>query len=340
MEDAANDMIRVVVAMDFSDETIEQLRAISPRLHIERHFPNVPEQVWDDAEVLYTLNRFPDPSQAPRLRWIQLHFAGLDQALKQPIVQAEDVEVTTASGIHAVQMAEFCLAMMLAFTYKLPRLLQLQAKAEWPKRNEEVFNPRELRGQTLGIVGYGSVGRELARQADALGMSVLATKRDVMHPAEEDQYVEPGTGDPSGDIPARLYPSPALISMAPECDFLVVTAPLTEATRHMVNEDVLRAMKRTAILINVSRGAVVDEAALISALAAGTIAGAALDVFEEEPLPPTSPLWNLDNVIISPHISGNSARYYDKAAALFAENLERYLNKRPLLNRLERKRGY
>jgi phosphoglycerate dehydrogenase-like enzyme len=108
----------------------------------------------------------------------------------------------------------------------------------------------------------------------------------------------------------------------------------------MINEDVLRAMKRTAVLINVARGAVVDEDALISTLAAGTIAGAALDVFEEEPLPSTSPLWNLDNVILSPHISGNSVHYHQKAAALFAENLERYLNKQPLLNRLERKRGY
>lgn len=340
MDDVANHVIRVVVAMDFSDAVIEQLRSISPRLHIERHFPIVPDPVWAEAEVLYTLNRFPDPTQAPRLRWIQLHFAGVDHALKQPIVQAEDVEVTTASGVHAVHMAEFCLAMMLAFTYKLPLLLQLQAKAEWPKNAGERFNPRELRGQTLGIVGYGSIGRELARQADALGMTVLATKRDVMHPAEEDQYVEPGTGDPSGDIPARLYPSQGLVSMASECDFLVVTTPLTDATRHMINEDVLHAMKRTAVLINVARGALVDEDALISALAAGTIAGAALDVFEEEPLPPTSPLWNLDNVILSPHISGNSVHYHEKAAALFAENLERYLNKQPLLNRLERKRGY
>jgi phosphoglycerate dehydrogenase-like enzyme len=128
--------------------------------------------------------------------------------------------------------------------------------------------------------------------------------------------------------------------MASECDFLVVTAPLTEDTRHSVNEEVLRAMKRSAVLVNVARGAVVDEDALISALAAGTIAGAALDVFEEEPLPATSPLWNLENVILSPHISGNSTRYSEKAAALFAENLERYLNKRPLLNRLERKRCY
>jgi phosphoglycerate dehydrogenase-like enzyme len=340
MDDAANDLIHVIVAMDFSDAIMEQLRGISPRLQVERHFPSVADHDWADAEVLYTLNRFPDPAQAPRLRWIQLHFAGIDHAIKQPIVQAEDVEVTTASGVHTVQMAEFCVAMMLAFIYKISALLQLQAKAEWPNDANQIFNPRELRGQTLGIIGYGSIGRELARQADALGMTVLATKRDVMHTAEEDQYAEPGTGDPTGDIPARLYPSQALASMATECDFLVVTAPLTEATRHQVNEDVLRAMKRTAVLINVARGSVVDEEALISALAAGTIAGAALDVFEEEPLPSTSPLWNLDNVILSPHISGNSVHYHEKAAALFAENLERYLNKQPLLNRLERKRGY
>jgi phosphoglycerate dehydrogenase-like enzyme len=340
MDDAANDLIHVIVAMDFSDAIIEQLRGLSPRLHVERHFPNVPDSAWADAEVLYTMNRFPDSAHAPRLRWIQLHFAGVDHAIKQPIVQAEDVEVTTASGVHAIHMAEFCLAMMLAFTYRIPALLQFQAKAEWPKEAHDIFNPRELRGQTLGIVGYGSIGRELARQANELGMTVLATKRDLMHTAEEDQYAEPGTGDPTGDIPARLYPAQALVSMAPECDYLVVTAPLTDTSRHLVNEDVLGAMKSSAVMINVSRGSVVDEEALISALAAGTITGAALDVFEEEPLPYTSPLWNLENVILSPHISGNSVHYHEKAAALFAENLERYLNKQPLLNRLERKRGY
>jgi phosphoglycerate dehydrogenase-like enzyme len=335
-----NPPINVVVAMDFSDEIITQLQAVSPRLHIERHFPNVPDAAWAEAEVLYTVFRFPDPAQAPRLRWIQLHSAGLDHAIKQPIIQAEDVEVTTASGIHATPMAEWCLGMMLAFTYRIPQMLALQAKAEWPKRPHAIFAPRELRGQTLGIVGYGSVGRELARQADALGMTVLATKRDLKNLSDAEGYAEPGTGDPDGSIPARLYPPEALKSMAAESDFLVVVTPLTEATQHLINEDVLGAMKPSAILLNIGRGSVVDEAAVISALAADQLAGAALDVFEEEPLPATSPLWNLPNVIISPHVAGHSARYHEKAAALFAENLQHYIEKRPLLNKLNRKRGY
>jgi phosphoglycerate dehydrogenase-like enzyme len=128
--------------------------------------------------------------------------------------------------------------------------------------------------------------------------------------------------------------------MSRECDYLVVTVPLTPATRHLINADVLNHMKKTAILINIARGAVVDEAELISALAAGRIGGAALDVFEEEPLPTSSPLWNLDNVIISPHVSGNTTLYHEKAAALFAENLRRYVENQPLLNRFHREQGY
>jgi phosphoglycerate dehydrogenase-like enzyme len=338
--------INVIVAMDFSDEIIERIRQVSPRLRVERHFPTVPDRAWENAEILYTGRTFPSPAQTPRLRWIQLHSAGIDHAIKEPIVQAQDVELTTASGVHATQMSEFCLAMMLAFTYKIPLLLERQARAEWTtKRNDmpvadETFTPRELRGQTLGIVGYGTIGRELARIADAMGMKVLATKRDVMHPEAENEYAEPGIGDPKGEIPQRLYPPEAVASMAKECDFLVITVPLTSQTRHMINQDVFRVMKKTAVIVNVGRGAVIDEAELISTLAAGRIGGAALDVFEEEPLPPTSPLWNMSNVIISPHISGNSVHYHEKAAELFIENLRRYLDNRPLLNRVKREQGY
>ncbi|NDJ61713.1 MAG: D-2-hydroxyacid dehydrogenase [Chloroflexi bacterium] len=332
--------IQVVVAMDFDDALIEQLRAISPRLQVERHFPTVPERVWANAEVLYTLRTFPLPEQAPRLRWIQMHTAGIDHVAQVPIVQAEDVDLTTASGIHAVQMAEYCIAMMLAFNYQLPKMLAFQARAEWPQNPYAIFAPRELRDQTLGIVGYGSIGRELARQADALGMAVLATKRNAMRPADDNVYGAAGTGDPEGNIPKRLYPPEALTSMVRECDFLVLTIPLTETTRSLINAAVLAAMKPTAVLINVARGGVVDEAALISALAANRIAGAALDVFDAEPLPSTSPLWNLNNVIISPHISGSSNRYHAKVAALFAENLTRYLDNRPLLNLVRREFGY
>lgn len=336
----AQDAIRVVVAMDFTDEIMNSLRAVSPRLHIERHFPNIPDNVWAETEVLYTLRNFPDPAQVPHLRWIQMHTAGIDHAIKQPIIRAEDVEVTTASGVHAVQMAEYCFGMILAFSYRMPLLLEYQGKAEWPQKPHSIFNPRELRGQTIGIVGYGSVGREVARLAQAFGMTVLATKRDLKNLADIDSYAEPSTGDPDGSIPARLYPSEALPSMAAECDYLVVIIPQVEGAPYVIDELVLNSMKKTAVLVNLARGAVVDEAALITTLSSGKIAGAILDVFKEEPLPSTSPLWNLDNVILTPHISGNTSRLHEKVAALFAENLQRYVEKRPLLNRLNRKRGY
>ncbi len=332
--------VRVVVAMDFSDDILTQLRAVSPRLQIERHHPTTPENAWAEAEIVYATVRFPDPTQAPRLRWIQMHSAGIDQLVKHPLYKAEDVDITTASGVHAVQMSEYSLMMMMAFAYQLPLALDYQKKIEWPEKAHKIFVPHELRGQTLGIVGYGAIGRELARQANALGMTVLASKRDVKNPADNEGYVESGTGDPTGSIPARLYPPEALASMVAECDFVVVTLPMTEANRHVINEAVLQAMKKSAVLINIGRGGVIDEPALISVLASKKIAGAALDVFEEEPLPATSPLWNLDNVILTPHIAGNSARYHEKAAALFAENLQRYLEKSPLLNKVERKRGY
>ena len=194
--------------------------------------------------------------------------------------------------------------------------------------------------QTVGIVGYGSIGRELARLCSSIGMTVLASKRDISSTDEANAYVMEGLGDPSGDIPDRIYPAATIGSMAKDSDYLVITVPLTDSTRHLVNDEVLDAMKETAVLINVSRGAVVDEMALITALSSGQIAGAALDVFEEEPLPNTSPLWILDNVIITPHLSGFTRDYHDKAARVFKENLRRYVENRPLLNQLDRAKGY
>ena len=145
---------------------------------------------------------------------------------------------------------------------------------------------------------------------------------------------------PSGDIPDRIYPANTVASMAKDCDYLVVTTPQTAATEHLIGEEVFEAMKDSAVLVNVSRGAIVDEKAMITALSSGQIGGAALDVFEEEPLPTTSPLWNLDNVIITPHLSGFTRDYHDKAALVFKENLRRYLENRPLLNQLDRAKGY
>lgn len=345
MTNLGNETINVIVNVDFNDTIMNDIRAVSPRLHVERHFPKVPDKLWATTDILYSTGRLPDAEQAPRLRWVQLHSAGVDRLTNHPLLAAENVSVTTSSGIHAVQMAEYCLGMMLAFNLNLLSMLKYQARGEWVSRQpdssdaHDLYNPHELRGQTLGIAGYGSIGRELARMAQALGMTVLATKRDLMN-LRDDDYIEPGTGDPTGDIPDRLYPAEALASMARDCDFLVSTLPLTDATRHQINADVLAVMKPTAVLVNVGRGGVIDEAALIEALSEGKLAGAALDVFEQEPLPPESPLWGLGNVIISPHVSGASVNYHNKAANLFIENLHRFLDNQPLMNVVSKERGY
>ncbi len=335
-----SERIFVTVAIDFSDAIIDDLREISPRLRVERHFPQVSPDVVAKTEVLYTTGFYPEPELAPKLRWIQMNSAGMSHAFNKAIVKAEDIIVTSTSGIHATNMAHYCLMTMLMFNYNMRSAFELQGRAEWLDNRHAVFSPVDMGRQTVGIIGYGSIGRELARLASAMGMKVIASKRDLSTTAEVNAYTLPGTGDPSGDIPDRIYPAETIASLAKDCDYLVVTVPHLDATEGLIDEAVLHAMKKTAVLINVSRGAVVDEAALISALSAGTIAGAALDVFEEEPLPASSPLWSLDNAIITPHISGFTRDYHEKAARVFKENLRRYLENRPLLNQLDRARGY
>ena len=228
----SDEKINVVVAMDFSDEIMAQLQAVSPQLRIERHFPQVPDSAWADAEVVYTISALPDPEQAPRLRWIQTHTAGINHLEDRPIMRAEDVEVTTASGIHAVPMAEYCLAMMLAFAYRLPQFRRFQNDSEWP-RSAQPLTTNTLRGQTLGIVGYGSIGRELARLAHQMGMVVVASKRDLRQAAAVGEYVEAGLGDDDASIPTRLYPSEALASMVSVCDF-VALHPAADPKKHII----------------------------------------------------------------------------------------------------------
>jgi phosphoglycerate dehydrogenase-like enzyme len=333
-------IIHVVVTMDFSDELIELLRGTSPLLHIEQYHPNVPDSAWEKAEVLYTNRPAPTPQQAPNLKWIQLHTAGMEHMIDKPIVTERDMILTSASGIHAVPIAEYTLGMMLSWEYQFRLMWQSQKDKHWDENRYRIFAPTHLRGKTLGIVGYGSIGRELARTAHAFGMNILAVKHNAKQPADHTSYREAETGDPEGNIPDRIYPPEALKSMAAECDYLVLLMPVTDATRGMVNADIFQVMRDNAVLINSARGEVVHEPDLIAALQQGHIGGAILDVFQQEPLPPDNPLWELDNVIISPHVAGNSHRYHARAAALFAENLQRYIERRPLLNQYNRDKGY
>ena len=332
-----DDPIEVLITLSFTDEQVKQIADISPRLAVEkiisRKAEEISDEVWKRVEVLYTNRVLPKPEQAPRLRWIQFHWAGLDHALEEPILQKEGISITSMSGASAPQMAEHAVMMMLALGHHLPEAVALQRKSEWPTGRWNLFNPLELRGSTVGIVGYGSIGRQIARLLQVFGATVLATKRDVMHP-EDTGYTLEGLGDPEGDLVNRLYPPQALTTMLKECDYVVVTLPRTTTTRGLLGAKELGLMKPGAYLVDISRGEIVDHGALIPLLRERKIAGAALDVFPAEPLPADSPLWKLPNVIITPHIGGFSPHYDERATALFAENLKRYLEELPLHNRL------
>jgi phosphoglycerate dehydrogenase-like enzyme len=218
----------------------------------------------------------------------------------------------------------------------------VEERGAWPSDAQRwpLFVPTEIRGAALGIIGYGSIGRELARIAKAaFAMRVLACKRDVSRRGDPD-YCPPGTGDPDGALPDEWFPAERLADMLRRSDTVVMCAPLTAETRHMIDGAALSQMKPSAYFVNVGRGATVDEEALARALAEKRIAGAAIDVFSEEPPPPSHPFYRLDNAIVSPHVSGFIPSYDDKCAELFALNLRRYLEGAPLLNLVDRSRGY
>ena len=335
--------VNILITMRFEDDLVERLRSLSPRLNIVKHEARAADEIehlMGEIDVLYTWQAIPTVEQAPRLQWVQLHSAGIDPILDYPLYTQSDVIFTNTSGIHVTPMAEYTMAHVLAFAHRLPTMIADTADQHWPQDRWERYLPLELRDSTIGIVGYGSIGREIARLAHAFGMTVLATKRNLRVLSDEDNYTIPGTGDPTGDIPDRLYPVSALNGMLQECDYVVVTVPLTDETYHLIGAAELESMKETAVLINIARGSVVAEEALIDALERERIGGAALDVFEEEPLPEDSPLWTAPNVIISPHISGSTRYYNARAAELFAQNLRRFLDDQPLLNQVNRDVNY
>ncbi len=334
--------IVVLSAMRFTDELLDKLKAVSPRLVLKQctcHDAEEVEQALEDSvEILYTFYLPADLSRAPELKWVQLHTAGVDHLLDHPLMRS-DILLTTASGIHATPIAEYVFASILAFSRRVPQMLYYQSRREWPQGRWNLFARPELRDRTLGIIGYGSIGREVGRIARCFGMRVVATKRSVSQ-MRDVGYAVQGTGDREGALLDEAFPPERLSEMLSLCDYVVVAVPLTPETRKLIGEAELRAMKPSAYLVNISRGGTVDEAALLRALREGWIAGAGLDVFEEEPLPSDSPLYDLENVILSPHVSGFTLRYDERTSDLFAENLRRYLTGEPLLNLVDKERGY
>jgi len=337
--------INVLVTLDLSQQAREKIRQVSDRIKLKvvpaREPDEVSDERWEEAEILYTWEVLPDPEKTPNLKWVQFQSAGVDAVVDHPLVQDKGVIATTMSGVITGQIAEYVLMAMLAFGQKLLTLRRYQRERKWPEGEEKWkgFLPVELRHSTVGILGYGSIGRQVARLLQPFGSKVLAAKRDVMHP-EDTGYIQEGMGDPHGDFFHRLYPLEAMHSLLGESDFVVLALPLTDRTYHLLDVDAFGAMKKSAYLINVGRGELIDQAALVHALDSGQIAGAALDVFEEEPLPEDSPLWAMEKVILSPHISGLSRHFKEDTLSLFIENLNRYIADLPLYNQIDPQQGY
>ncbi|MDR3566126.1 MAG: D-2-hydroxyacid dehydrogenase [Negativicutes bacterium] len=257
---------------------------------------------------------------APRLKWVHALSAGVENLIF-PELQTADTILTNSKGIHGIPISEHVFALILAFSRGLNLYIRQQTAKEW-KRQKEFTT--EIHEKTLGIVGLGSIGRELAKKAKGLGMNVVAVKREIT----SEIFVN------------KLYTPDQLEEMLGVADFVVVALPLTEETNGLFGLRQFAAMKPSAYFFNIARGAIVREKDLVGALEKGLIRGAGLDVFEEEPLPQSSPLWDRPDVIITPHVGGQSPPYLDRAIKLFVDNLTRYTENREMVNLVDKIKGY
>jgi phosphoglycerate dehydrogenase-like enzyme len=330
-------LARVVITLDLTEQHLH---------HLHTEFPAIDFVVCPDQEQLPEQLRAAQAliggpltpavlAACPELRWLQSNSAGMDRLLTPELVE-HDIIVTNYSGAQASNMAEHLLAMMFAFARGLPLLMRRQAAGEWttqppderprlpPTRYFSRFT-MELSQQTLAIAGLGEVGRELAKRAKGIGMRVIGSRR------------QPGDLPPGVD---RIFGPAGWHEMLSEADHVAICLPLTPRTQHLFGEAEFKAMKSGAYIYNTSRGAIIDQDALIQALTSGEIAGAGLDVTTPEPLPPESPLWSMPNVLITCHTSGASPYIEERGFDIIVENIHRYLQDRPLLNLVDKREGY
>lgn len=299
------------------------------------------EQLVDGYELLVTTDRqeierrldrieialagFPHDliPKAPALRWVQQQGAGADWLTRHPEVRAHEFTLTNASGVHAVPISEHMLGFLLALGRGFPACARDQRRRVWQEnRAQELF---ELDGKRVLILGVGAIGARFAVLCRACGMETVGMRRDPSVPAEGvDRMVGPD------DLLAEL----------PHADVVASTLPYTEETHHLLDADAFDAMKRGVIVVNIGRGGTIDEAALVAALERGTVRAAGLDVFETEPLPEHSPLWDMDNVLITPHYAGLTPRYNERLFDIFVDNLQRYLRGEELRNVVDKGLGY
>ena len=319
----------LVLRVDLDDRYLDRLRREVPEARIRVcTTPEALRAALGDADALIggASITAEEVAAAPRLRWVQATIAGVEGFLI-PALRERPIVLTNFSGIAAPSIAEHVLALMLAFARGLPPLLRRQDRREWGDNHADAPPTFELAGQTLGIVGLGDIGEELARRAHALGMHVQATDRDA------------GNGDAPAYIEA-LRPSERLPDLLAAADHVALCLPLTPATEHLIGRDELARMGPSAYLYNVGRGEIVDQEALVAALRDGTIAGAGLDVATPEPLPADSPLWALPNVLITGHTAGRTPLYWERGIELLIDNVRRFLAGEELRNVVDTRAGY
>jgi phosphoglycerate dehydrogenase-like enzyme len=331
--------INVLVLFPAGEAEMKSIREVSPRLNVinAAHLmpvffpkPEPPDPAKEkeldvllaDTEVIYG---FAPPrnviARAPKLKWIQTLSAGVDRTLT-PDITASRVTMTNVSGMHAVPISEYVFTVILAFAKNFPQYVANQKEIKWERYPSSILD-----GKTLGILGLGHIGRQVAHVGKAFGMRVAATRRHCKQAGK------------ARDCDA-VYPHEQLDRLLAESDFIVNCLPYTRDTDKFIGEKELRQMKSNAFIVNIGRGKTIDEAALFRALQEKRIAGAGLDTFEQEPLPPDSPLWKMPNVIITPHMSGWTDDYGVKALTIFIENLKRYVSGRRLFNVVDKKAGY
>jgi D-2-hydroxyacid dehydrogenase (NADP+) len=313
--------VRVLLGYRERGDDVARVKAVSDAVIVEA--AGGPEEIAVKAAraEVYLAGHWSDEvwQGAPRLRWVQSWGAGVEWLLT-PGFADSPIMLTNAQGVYAIPIAEHVIALMLCFSRGLNHLVRNQEQRQW--RHSRVT---ELHGSTLGVVGLGGIGAEVARRGKCLGMRVIATRRRPERPSDSADEVR----GPE-DLPWLLG----------ESDYVALCAALTPGTRHLIGAPELAAMKSSAYLINIGRGGLVDEDALVAALESGGIAGAGLDVFAQEPLPTESRLWDLPNAVITPHLAGSSPRSHDRLIDLFCENLRRYLAGEQLLNVVDKAAGY
>ena len=258
---------------------------------------------------------------APRLEWIHAMYAGLDRSLFSELVHSP-IPLTNGSGVFSQSLGEFVILGVLYFAKDIPRMMKAKAERRW-----DVYDKLEISRQTIGIVAHGDIGRAVAARAKALGMRVLAQRRNPA-PRPGDEHVD------------RVFGADELPLMLPECDYVAVTAPLTPATNGMIGQREFNLMKRSAVILNVGRGPVINEAALVEALRTNRIRGAVLDVFDTEPLPADSPFFSLDNVLLSDHCADHVDGWVESAVVFFLEQFSRWRKGEPLKNIVDKHAGY